>query len=131
MGHPAATYPYGIWLENNADDNTMRSNLIWDNFGVAIKLDAGLANDSIGAPTVSTVSTTQVDGTSDANNTIDVYTNTDGDSDCLTYVGSTTTDGLGDWALAGLSLTTGHYAVAGQTNAAGSSSEVSSAVVVP
>ena len=40
-------------------------------------------------------------------------------------------DFAGDWSLSGLSLTVGHYAVAVQTDSGGSSSEVSTAVVVP
>ncbi len=55
----------------------------------------------------------------------------EGDSDCLTYVGSATADGSGNWSLASLSLTTGHDPVAVQTTATGSSSEISTTVVVP
>ena len=77
------------------------------------------------------MTTAQVDGTSGNGATVDVYTNTDGDSDCLVYVGTDTADGAGNWSVTGLSLTIGHYAVAIQTDGTGSSSEVSAAVVVP
>ncbi|MCH8969101.1 MAG: hypothetical protein IIA66_08290, partial [Planctomycetes bacterium] len=125
-----ATYPYGIWLESNADDNTMRGNVIWDNNGVAIGLDS-IAQNTISAPVISDdASTTQVDGTSGASNTVDVYSNTAGDSDCLAYLGSTTADVSGNWSLGGLSLTNGEYVVAIQTDTNGNSSSVSTAALI-
>ena len=50
---------------------------------------------------------------------VDVFTNTDGDSDCLVYVGSDTANGGGSWSVTGLSLTSGHYVVIIQTDTNG------------
>ena len=114
--------------------NSFRGNILHGNVNASfgpIQLAVG-SQELIGTTTIDTVTTSQVDGSGAvASAWIDVYSNDDGDLDCEVYVGSVQADGSGDWTLSGLSLTSGHYVVAIQTNSNNSSSAVSAAVVVP
>ncbi len=115
----------------NADYNSLRQNLIYSNGDIAIDLNSN-GNNNLGSPTIDTVMTTQVDGSGAAAGAkIDLFSNSDGDSDCLAYVDTVEADGSGNWSIIELTLTTGQYIVAVQTDANGDSSEVSAAVIVP
>lgn len=113
-------------------NNRISGNSIYSNPTKAIDLNYGAnqGNNGKAVPTITTVLTTTVVGTSGANNTVEVFKNTTGNAqDAAVYVGTATANGSGNWSL-GVTLVAGDYVLATATDATNNTSEFSPPVAV-
>jgi hypothetical protein len=97
----------GIYIQQNCVSNKLTKNLIY-NCGYAIKLLSG-ANNNILPPVITSYQNDTLSGTSAPNDIIEVFGST-GAEQANEYLGSTNTDGNGNWQL--YAQTTYQYAVA-------------------
>ena len=104
--------------------NTITENGIYNNDGLGIVLADG-ANSYIVAPTIDSANCVSISGTAPANSTVEVFTGPDDEG--KTYLATSSADG-GNWSVTGL-FALDAYVTATATDAAGNTSEFSTAAV--
>ena len=134
-------------VDTNNDFNRISQNTFWSNGTLAIDLaplgvvnpndindvDTG-ANQQINFPIIASATTTSVSGTSQADNTVELFLSRAGAPDQngpgQTYLTSTTADSLGSWSAA-VSLQPGDIVTTTATDDDGNTSEFGPNVAVP
>ena len=114
-------------VEFLANDNTIRGNSIYSNDLKGIEISDG-ANDAIAPPVIGPLRAgVEIAGAACPDCTVDVYS--DDEDEGRIYEGAVTADGSGNWSFS--EPVTGPFTTATATDAGGSTSEFSDAVVSP
>ena len=105
--------------------NTITENSIYSNDGSGIILGVG-ANNDFPAPSIDSANCVSISGTAPANSTVEVFTGPDEEG--KTYLATCSADGAENWSVTG-PFTLDAYVTATATDAAGNTSEFSTAAV--
>lgn len=130
-----ASNEFGIRLQGSATDNVqILRNSFHDNQNEGIRLDTD-ANNNQAAPSIASQalsgSNINITGTATANDTIQLFLADSSDAEGKTFLGSTTSDGSGDWTITITSnKQTGNKLVATTTNSTNGTSQFSSSYTI-
>jgi CSLREA domain-containing protein len=122
----------GIEIQSGAVRNTITKNSIFGNGGLGIKLDSG-GNNGIGAPVITTVTTSQVSGTACASCTVEAFIADGGagaPGEGKTFVGSGTAGSNGSFTVNVTGVSSGNEITATATDGSGNTSPFAANVQV-
>jgi len=115
----------GVYITGaSSNGNKISGSPIYSNVGKPIDLN-GSGNNNKSKPIITTWSTTAASGTATAGDVVELFSNQTTDCyDLVSYIGSATADGSGNWNIA-YALTTADYISATGRDASNNTSEVS------
>jgi hypothetical protein len=126
----------GIYITGaGSNNNLITHNSIYSNNAAGKPINLNYlgtpGNNGKAVPVIATASTSLITGTSGVSNTIEIFKNTTGSPyDAVTYVGTTTADGSGNWSKV-VSLSNGDYVIANATDGSNNTSEFNNTVFGP